>query len=560
MTLRNFRFFLSWKRISAGILIAAVAVRIDLWRALCASPLRFFDRVPGLDMQTLLLRGEWGGAGTPLLTVHRLIVALFWYGNGFEHRPMQLAALQMAAGALTAWMAGWCMLHLFRNRPLALAAGILCALYAPLLLYECVMLQETFVTFTGFLSFTAVLWARRRHFAPPRGILCGAALALAAVGRPTALLWSLAALVWIAFYTRGKRRPKRIAGVTAAWFAVLLAVSAFNWYGDRYAGPFFRPEQYAIERNLGSGADAAPGSALGTTARNLCRVAGKAAGRVPLLFSVREIPENLNYYFLREHFPPLAFLPGPALLIPLALGGTLLALPRWRRREGLPLAYIALLALPLCAIYPVGRYRLMLIPVFTLTACYLFLPRPRRGIAMAAAAAAVGFLLNTTQFGTVSRATDYVAWALALEQPAGEPNAESIRFFHEAFLRSGGKHEPATVNLLIRLLNMNAFNAAEALAAEALAAGTPSPALIRYYLALSRLGQGRFEEAQKELEAVDPDRIAPLRMKYHFFLGEALRRQGKHKEALAAYARALSSPDVGNFRVIVEQARRTLQP
>lgn len=570
---KSFRFFLSTRRALALIAILGCAVRFELFRSLLESPLRFFARVPGLDMETLLTKGEWGVSGGPMLTPHRLMVAAFWAANGAVHRPEMIAAFQMLLGIMTALMTFWCTLHLTRNRKAALAAGCVTAVYAPSLLYECVTLQESVVTFTGFFSFFLFLWSRKHHFHGWYGILCGAALGFAAIGRPTAILWAAGALGWIVRYVWRKRHLRWSFFALGGFFFLLAFTTWFNWNGCKYIGPFFRVGQYAVSVNapaspdVSAGAsDAASPSAISAAARQLrgmIRVGINAASRIPLLFSVREIPENLNYYFLRERLWPLPVLPGPALLIPFALAGTLLALCRPLRKESIVLGYIFALALPLCAIYPVGRYRLMLIPAFAIAATYPFLLHwgrkyTRRAVFTNFAVVAAAFLLNWNQFGSISRSTDFVAWALAQEAQSGGVTEESCNSFYEAFRLSGGKNQSAAVNLLSRLIGANAFDSAEKIARQTLEAGAENPHLIAYYLGLIRMGQGEFAEAEHIFEAIPPEAIEALQMKYHFFYGETLRLQGKYDAAREAYDRALHTPGSPEFAAYINAAKARL--
>ena len=59
----------SWSQVYLPV--AAVAAVLRCWAAvaLAGSPLRNFHLVPGLDMQTLLERGEWGATASPRFTL-----------------------------------------------------------------------------------------------------------------------------------------------------------------------------------------------------------------------------------------------------------------------------------------------------------------------------------------------------------------------------------------------------------------------------------------------------------------------------------------------------------
>ena len=77
---------------------------------------------------------------------------------------------------------------------------------------------------------------------------------------------------------------------------------------------------------------------------------------------------------MREQLFPCAILPGPGLMIPLAVAGLVLLIirGRFRHRELILLLYILAFALPITIFLPLGRYRLILYPVFSIIMLYPF--------------------------------------------------------------------------------------------------------------------------------------------------------------------------------------------
>ena len=106
--------------------VAAIATAVRLWvyASWLDSPLRWFHRVPGLDMQTLLEFGQRLVDGIGLFTLHRTLIAGVWLANGGAHHVEFLAAVQCVLGILSALLVTRITLHLFGKRSWALALFI----------------------------------------------------------------------------------------------------------------------------------------------------------------------------------------------------------------------------------------------------------------------------------------------------------------------------------------------------------------------------------------------------------------------------------------------------
>ena len=539
----------------------ALAVRVLLFLSWLESPLRYFHLIPGLDMQSLLRYGEWGVEGMrAVFTLHRALIALVYHLNGGAHSVEALAVIQLLCGAGTAVLTAYAALRLWGNRRMALAAGLIAALYAPAAMYELSMLQETLLLLAFSASFAGLLWARRHRFDWRCGIVAGLLLGLASIGRPTALLWVGAAVAWSAFVLFRRRRSecRRALWVVCGVAAVWLAAAGLNWHYNGGKSPFFNVVDYSSRVNLADG----PGE--GTVARpsgpvRLFRIGINAAGRVPKVFLAHEIPDNLNYYFVRDYFPELKLMIGPGLLIPFMLAGLVLVVltGRFLRRDGLILIAVFTLALPICANWPMGRYRLILLLPFALLAVdavRIALRKPRKlYLPLSAAVLAGAFLVNPKPGAPFLRSSDFVAWALALEvQAGGKVTPESVATFLEGYSRSGS--EATAMNLLIRLISMREFGAAQRLIDDALGNGIGNASLLHYYAGLLRMEHRDPAGAEAELSKCDPAAMDDLSIKFYFLRGEAARLRGRNAEARELYRKALEEPDAYGFRPQVERA------
>ena len=278
-----------------------------------------------------------------------------------------------------------------------------------------------------------------------------------------------------------------------------------------------------------------------------------------MVFQSHEIPDNLNYYFIRDYFPGLKLLIGPGLLIPFALAGLVLVLltGRFLKREGVIVLAVLTLALPISANWPMGRYRLILLLPFALLAVEwvrIALRRPRKWrLPLSTAILAGAFLVNPMRNTPFWRSSDFVAWSLALEQRAGGGiTPESMAVLIDGYRLTGG--EAPAMNLLIRLMTLREFDAAHRLIEDALANRVGNPSLLHYYAALIRMARRDPAGAEAELSQCDPAAMEELEIKYHFLCGEAARLQGRNAEARECYRKALESPDAFGFRREVEHA------
>jgi hypothetical protein len=495
----------------------ALLVRAVVFAGYLSNPFRHFHRVQGLDMETLLRFSEWapGNEFFPLFVVHRFLIYLTWLFNGKEHCIPAVIFLQCLFGIAGAILTADLVLMLWGKRKIALAAGLFYGLYPVILLYDFCILQESVTTTLILLGVWSYFKCRSRHFPSKRTFFSGILLGLCSVGRPVAAILSV--ILPVKTFFDGKRRAAflLLGGVCVLW----LGASTFNKVCTYKFSPFFSAMNYTVSFHAEKAA-ASAGNAPQVPHSGLKRMISGLPGRTAQFFLAYEMPENINFYFLRHRLFPLKFLPGPGILLPLALAGIFLMLPRLKHREGLLLGIILLLALPLAAREPLGRYRLHLIPYFVLCAAYFFIVltrNTRRTNFLCGGAYAAALAVNFC-FGQPAaiRISDHVAWGKAIEvKNNGNPSAESLREFFLAWTRSGETDRAAAVNLITSSLRAGNMKLALQTIDQGIAGPAKEKSIFHYYKALLLISNHRFAAAEKELAQIKENEIPHLKKKIH---------------------------------------------
>ena len=519
---------------AAGMLVKLAEFMV--WRV---STFRHYNFVPGLDMETLLRFGEWGTEGNGFFfTPHRALIAAWWSLNGHTHCVTGIVAVQALFGILGAVLCADLALKLFgRDRIAAPICGLFYLLYGPFFIYEFSVLQEAVALNLILLAFHAAVSARsRRSF-----VWAGVALGLCVVGRPTAFIFVPLMYGFMAYREfKVRRRPgsgKNLAAAIVGTAAVLCLVSVANRIFGGNWSCFFNVMPYSLEYNAAAGASASDAP--------YWRMLVNAVGRAPRMFMPTEVPENLNYCFLCSKIPFLNALPGPGTLLPLALAGMLLLIPKLRRHAALVLLPTAALVLPLCVREPIGRYRLTLIPYFILCAGYwLHIARSRpfeRNTLIAAGTAGICCALLLPSYRRdLLRSDDFLAYAIATNP--GKPNGEALPILAEGWERGKFRNNKLGLMLYRQLKELGEDEKAFKVLVLG-AQNSPENDIYLYHLAFRFANMKNFAAAEQALSRIDPGKLGDLAGNYHYLYGEMLLRQGKKAEAAEHYRRAVELLD-----------------
>lgn len=520
----------------------ALVLRVMFALFYISSPFRFYHTLPGLDMETLLRFGEWGSPGNSFFfTLHRLQVFLFWKLNNGLHPVLWHVLWQSFLGVAGAVMLSAVALRLTGKKYIALLSGVLWALNPVELMYEFTTLQDSLVNFGIILTIFAFLEARKHRFLFPYSLAAGAAAGVAATGRPVAIGLVLTLGAWVLYYLYRRRwSVKRALYFACGVLAVWGIFAGINGIVSKKFNCFFNPVGYAVAVNTAqTPASSAPAPSSGVPP--LVKTVFKMALRTPQLLSPEEIPENLNIYFLRTKIPffrlPYAFIPLCAAVAMLFL----LLTGRWKKKEGFLLLPFFSLALFLCIREPIGRYRLLLLPWFTLLTvwflCFIF--EKKKGVVTLLTLVLLLFFLTAALQAPPLRGADFFAWALALEKEAGKTTPEAMKEFKKAFLFKPDNNH--AVSLITRAMTANDRSLAEETAQKWMEASHNSP-LSCYYAALAAFpDRNRMEHFFSLVKSEE----LPPKYRFRSFLmrGDISYHKRRFAEAASFYKSALQLPE-----------------
>ncbi len=574
----------------AAILVTAVVVRVVLFNFWLHSPLRYYSELKGLDMQTLLDMGRLFYQGKFSFSLYNLLLATVMFCHGGAISVPAVIVIQQLLGGVTALLVAWITLRITRRRWSAGVAGTVAALYAPALIYEAVTLRETLFVFTAVLGLGVMINLVRHHFSTVWLLIAGSVIVLPFLVRFPGVGWYLTALTTGAVMLvqderhracfRWQAVVKKIALLLAGGLLLLSIVAMINYHNrgavnsisHSYLNYLITTGRQAAPRTVNISAPSVIASEKKSASSDRDFLYGLSywlnnGKKFLKLFQPYEIPNNINYYFMRSHLFPCSLLFGPGLVLPLAVAGLLLMLlrlPRLTRYEWLLLLYILSFALPPAIFLPLGRYRLVLYPVFAIMTAYacLGLVNSIKELVMAIKrhpAVAVedssdkSTVLNWSDVGKPGgilaviiilpiifylmtrppaqslRATDFIGYGKALKI-AGGGTAELEQCFARAWQLSPTS-PAAAINYTDILLQQGKRRAALEAIAPAWRAH-PHHSGIALFASSALLCNGRARQAEQVLlKAGKPKTAAGLKL-YYYNLAESYRLQGKQQQFL----------------------------
>ena len=514
------------KKTLFAVCCIALAVRTAAVYTVSGSVLQAYNLLPGLDMETLMRFSNWTSGdpeSAPMFVLHRFLLFFSYLAGGGNYNLTLIHALQSLAGTIAAVFAAYGAFLLTKRNLIALIAGVIYAVYGPVLLYECVALQESILVHT--LTIALALYIKYAENSSANrlwGVAAGILLGLNSAGRPASAFAAAALAVYPFWLCRKDKldfsRFAPLCGTAAVW----LTAALFNGYFRNSFSPFFNVMPHLTDIHAsGNSIEGVPAS--GNALVSYGKVLLAAAKGVPHLLGIREIPENLDYYLLAHKYPFFSI--GPVWLMAPAVTG-IIAVALLKRKNCLPLviAFAALL-LPLAARCPIGRYRLMLIPLFIwFTAALIneLISNKDKRLALAAILIGVsGCNLLDTPFERPNPAAHHT-YALACIKSGRK--AEAVTEMQNAWKMSNYSYAPSGLYLVTEYLSSGDFSSAEKITT-----GNRTDSIyFLYYSALIKTALNKFSEAKEDLEAIkEPRALGQLYPKYLKLNGFLEKQTGK---------------------------------
>lgn len=517
------------------------------------SPFPFYNYIVGLDMNTLLHIGSWLYNGFSLFTLYKFTIAATMYFNGGQPMPEAIVVIQMLMGIGITLLVTWCALALTGKKSWALASGLLAALYAPGLMYESFILKETYMTFFSLLALAGLIWARKKHFSPSASYTVGLLLALPCMCRVSASIFCVLGAAWVlwCYFNRfGGLQDKRwrikmsiVTACLAGGIATLLVpVSIFNYYntGKSELRPFHINMKYAVSVGKANNAQSMSvepsefpyeSPKLGTDTNVIGTVTSANfllgfAKKVPLVFSSTEIPNNLNYYYLKDLLFPLKYMIGPMFLIPLALISLILLLITGGvfRKNSILMIFIISFIIPICLFYPLARYRIIFYPVFCMLAplpCFFILNNLQRNklkiFILLTIAAGVIVLMPVSPKEKV-RPVDLITYGKAVELKELSPG-KSLSLYQDAWQMAPQSKTAIACYISAILKSGRPVQAARIIMPNL--QKNPNNSAYLYYGALTILFCQQTEETEKIFKALNHENPGSFRKHYFNYWGQS---------------------------------------
>ena len=327
----------------------------------------------------------------------------------FGHAPDVVRMIQFGLGTGTALLTFFTTKRFF-GRTIAIIAGLLTAVYAPLIFFEGNLLGTSVVTFLLVAAICCLAYAGAGWSGFLLTFLSGLFLALAVTGRPNLLLLVPIPLIYL-FFQRSEFGRKTVGFAGLFLLGVAIPVIMTGAHNKAAGGQFsLLPTHGGINFYIGNHAEAtgvwtAPeGIEASVSAINLeqsRKFAEQALGRelaatevsrfwygkafnfivnnpfqwirllvkkFLLFWSGYETPLNFDYYF-HQQFSTLLKIPLFNLMVymPLAIFGLILLAGHWRK-YWLLYAVISLVCLSIVLFFMADRYRLVVMPVLIIMA------------------------------------------------------------------------------------------------------------------------------------------------------------------------------------------------
>ena len=531
-------------------ILIALGIRITFYFSWTNSTFKYYSFVKGLDMQTLL---KWGidfavkGEMANNLYVY-IISVIVKLTNGSIFTINTIIIFQLILGIGTVLLSVYIAWLIFGSKAAACISGVLIACYAPLLMYEGFILKNTICTFlTTGLFFTALLFYEKAEYKNISALCSGFFAGMILFANFASLCFVLFVYLWqilIIFKTKGNFKSLLIYPATILIiFIVLFASTEFRFFP--VVNNIADGRWLSYVAHIGAQREIKTLNESVQTLEN--QPFSKTIDIYPYLkktfslLSSAEVPDNINYYFVKDGLTPLGNMLSPFLLYAIGIPAFFLYLVLCRDRK-VSLMFgmsFASLALPLIIFVPLSRYTIVYSPLLGIFSAWLiceFAKRVRQKnkkivlfiILLLSASFVIQTKLNPVLF---YRASDFVAFANALE--IKNPGDLRIPYAYGEAYKVDPESVPISLKYTDVLMNEGRFLEASNIL-EKLHSSNQSDTIITLQLSSAFLGCNKTHEAGVLLDNLSRTPIHDDTL-YLYNKAEYLFQTEKYKEALTLY-------------------------
>ena len=382
--------------------LAALISRYFYFLNFVNSPYKYYHLIRGLDMNTIFITYPTHNASIYNLFL-RIIASLVPQYFFIE----SVVIVQLILGILSSCFIVYIARQLTNDCRIACISGFIYALYAPVLMYEGVLLKESFnlffVVFALFMCFYIVANKFSNISLFIFGIIILIPVFVRRVGVGLFVLlfcWFVYSLLLYIYRLKIEYRCQIkifIKKITILLISVfIMTFTVYKAYNDHlppvlsvfsnikyFINVGQQPELLSINheekiisnRSIEKSKNEKVGNSLNIGNDEIINDDYlnnfKSYIRNFLLtFRAYEIPNNINYYFIRDLLKPLKYLIGPILLFPLAIAGFILFLFNWKKYNKPELMLIFPIPVVIaCVIFlPIARYRVAIVPILVVLA------------------------------------------------------------------------------------------------------------------------------------------------------------------------------------------------
>jgi hypothetical protein len=569
---------------SLPLLIALVS-RYVFFIHFINSPFKFYHMVRGLDMYSIFVQFP-----TSSVTIYYLFLRAVNFFFGSAAFVENVVLIQLILGIIACGFIVYIAKKLTEDRRIACCAGLAYALYAPVLMYEGVILKESFYLFFAIFILFVCFYIIANKFSDLSMLLLGTVILIPGFVRNVGVALALIILCWFLYFLikytlKTKFNCKKkiiffIRKVLIFFIGLIIMMTAVFISSNNHIpivlsvfSNFKYFAQVGQQKNLIS-INEYENTTVKLTKQDLRSVSGENDNQEIItkyfnensiqsiknyvrnfLFTFRayEIPNNLNYYFIRNVVLPLKYMLGPLLLFPVGIAGFAMLLLYWRKLKNPELVFLfSIPSIVACIIFlPLARYRIVITPVLIISASffliklvdYIILGKYLKFIIYGIILILVSFIQLYSLEDSYLRASDFVVYGQAArhENPA---SPVTLYCFKEAYnIRPDLNYTKN--NLIQEYLRIGDFKNAETLLKSEYKKNPGNFDVVMNYTA-SLMGTKQYTKVYEVLSRLSIPKDKFNLKNYYFNWGEYYFFTGNHVKAIDSYKKTLNMIEPGN--------------